>query len=139
MLKFQKYSIMPIITMLTALFVLSPGVIKAVSSDYTTTSGPVDALALICPFTFIGGSYILICCLQLFILVIGIVGLVMWIWMLIDLMQRNPTDFPSGAGSDAKTLWLVILLLTGSIGSIIYYFMIYRVNPPKNVVVINNK
>lgn len=51
--------------------------------------------------------------------------LVMWILMLVDVIQRNEKDFGSES-KDQKILWLLIILLTSYIGSVLYYFMIYR-------------
>jgi len=51
--------------------------------------------------------------------------LVIWILMLVDVIQRNEKDFGSES-KDQKILWLLIILLTSYIGSVLYYFMIYR-------------
>jgi len=48
--------------------------------------------------------------------------LVLWIWMLIDAFRRKFED-PSD-----KFFWIVVLILIISIGSIVYYFVIYRKN-----------
>ena len=56
----------------------------------------------------------------LFMLVIGaliLASLVIWIWMLVDCIRR---DF------NEKALWLLIILLTGIIGAIVYYFVVKR-------------
>jgi len=56
-------------------------------------------------------------------LLIGLGFFAVWIWMLVDLLQREEKDF--GPGTNNKTMWLLIVLLTGWIGSLVYYFMIY--------------
>lgn len=42
------------------------------------------------------------------------VGLVIWIWALIDVIRRQFTN------SNDKTLWLIIVILLGWIGGIVY-------------------
>ena len=47
-------------------------------------------------------------------------GMILWVLMIIDVAKRefkNPDD---------KTMWLLIVILTGIIGAVIYYFMIKR-------------
>ena len=56
----------------------------------------------------------------LVIMVIGIGGFILWIWMLVDAAKRN---FPK---SDDKVLWILVIVLAGIIGAIIYYFMVKR-------------
>jgi len=54
--------------------------------------------------------------------VIGIGGTILWVLMLIDVATkefRNPND---------KVLWILIIVLTGVIGAIIYYFLIKKAN-----------
>jgi hypothetical protein len=48
---------------------------------------------------------------------VGIALLVMWIWMLIDCATNEPPE------SNEKLLWLLIIIFTGGIGGIIYYFV----------------
>jgi len=47
-------------------------------------------------------------------------GIVFWILMIVDVVKR---EFPK---QDDKTIWILIVVLTGIIGAIIYYFMIKR-------------
>ena len=56
--------------------------------------------------------------LVFFVVIIG--GIVFWIFMIVDVAKR---EFPK---PDDKTLWILIVVLAGLIGSIIYYFMIKR-------------
>lgn len=51
--------------------------------------------------------------------------LVIWILMLIDVIQRDEKDFGSES-KDQKIIWLLVILLTSYIGSVIYFFMVYR-------------
>ena len=58
--------------------------------------------------------------LLLFILLVGILVFVLWIWMIIDCAKRN--KFRSGD----RVVWILLLVLTGLIGMILYYFMVMR-------------
>lgn len=49
------------------------------------------------------------------------VGLtILWIWMLIDATRR---EFPK---SDEKVVWILVLVLAGIMGAVIYYFLVKR-------------
>ena len=50
-------------------------------------------------------------------LVIGLGGTVLWIWMLIDCVTKEPSE-----GND-KIIWVLIILLTHWIGGLIYLFV----------------
>ena len=60
---------------------------------------------------------------------VGIFFFVIWIIMLIDLVKREDSEFPSGENEKIK--WLLIVILLGGIGAIIYYFMIKKKLPRK--------
>lgn len=64
------------------------------------------------------GIFIFIIVLIVFVLVLG----VFWIWMLIDCIKRE---------FDNKALWIIIIVLIGVLGAIIYYFAIKRPNATK--------
>ena len=49
--------------------------------------------------------------------ILFLVCAVFWIWMLIDCLKREFND---------KVLWILILLLTGILGAILYYFLVKR-------------
>lgn len=71
----------------------------------------------------------------------GLIGLflfVIWIIALVDCAKRKPDEFPAGAGGEnAKTLWLVILIVTffvsqlNGVAAIIYYFLVMKKKPRK--------
>ncbi len=71
----------------------------------------------------------------------GLIGLfffVIWIIALVDCTRRKPEEFPAGTGGEnAKTLWLVILIVTffvtqlNGIAAIVYYFMVMKKKPIK--------
>jgi membrane protein DedA with SNARE-associated domain len=54
----------------------------------------------------------------------GIAGTVIWILMLVDCAKR---DFPK---ENDKLLWILIIVLAGAIGAIVYYFVVKRVKAP---------
>ena len=71
----------------------------------------------------------------------GLIGLfffVIWIIALVDCARRKPDEFPAGTGGEnAKTMWLVILIVTffvtqlNGIAAIVYYFMVMKKMPRK--------
>lgn len=50
-----------------------------------------------------------------------IASVVFWFFMLLDLARRT-----NWHDENEKILWLVILLLIGQIGALVYYFAVYR-------------
>jgi|OpeIllAssembly_1097287.scaffolds.fasta_scaffold294377_2 TctA family transporter len=88
-----------------------------------TTESP-DPTSLLC-FPFFILIPLIYGLIWISIIGLSMLGLVLWIFMLIDLMQREKKDFPSNE-SDPKLMWLLIVLLTGYLGAIIYYFLVYR-------------
>ncbi len=50
-------------------------------------------------------------------LLIAVVGLVFWIWMIVDCASNEPSE-----GND-KIVWILIIVLTQIIGALIYYFV----------------
>ena len=58
-------------------------------------------------------------------LVFGLVALAMiafWLWMLIDVITKCPSE------ENKKLIWILVVIFTGIIGAIVYYF----VQRPKN-------
>ncbi|MCK4336267.1 MAG: PLDc N-terminal domain-containing protein [Candidatus Aenigmarchaeota archaeon] len=56
----------------------------------------------------------------LFVLSIGalaVLAIVFWFWMLIDCLQREFED---------KLVWVFVIVLTGIIGAILYFFLVKR-------------
>lgn len=68
-------------------------------------------LLTVIPFMFAGIAWL---CLVSF----GIFVMVFWILMLIDISKR---EFPK---TDDRTMWLLIVVLTGWLGGLIYYFTV---------------
>mgnify|MGYP005838302553 CR=1 FL=1 len=53
-------------------------------------------------------------------MIINILGIALWIWMIIDVAQR---EFEK---ENDKMLWVLVVVLAGWIGALIYYFTIKR-------------
>jgi hypothetical protein len=51
--------------------------------------------------------------------------IVFWLWMLIDCLKRSDEKFAIG-GNNAKLIWILVIIFTGLIGAVIYYFLIKR-------------
>lgn len=49
--------------------------------------------------------------------IISIGSLVLWIWMLIDCIQNEPSE-----GND-KIVWLLVIVLLNGFGALLYYFV----------------
>ena len=77
-----------------------------------------------------GGIVAAMIFLWVFFVAIWIFLFVVWIIMLIDCVKRKPEEFPGG-GENTKTIWLVVVILTGGIGAIVYYFMVKKKMPLK--------
>ena len=56
----------------------------------------------------------------LFVIPLLLVMGIFWIWMLIDCIKR---EF---SGSNEKVVWILLIILTGILGAIIYFFVIKR-------------
>jgi hypothetical protein len=51
---------------------------------------------------------------------IGILSVVFWIFMLVDAIQRKYDT------ENEKVTWIIVIVLTGIIGALIYYFMVKK-------------
>lgn len=63
---------------------------------------------------------ILIVLFVLFIIALVIASTAFWIWMIIDVAQRKFEN------ENDKIMWLLIILLVGFIGAVVYYFVVKR-------------
>jgi phosphotransferase system glucose/maltose/N-acetylglucosamine-specific IIC component len=65
----------------------------------------------------IGGLGIFAATMMFFVFVIAIAAVVFWIWSLVDALTRSfPEDYE-------KLVWVLVIIFTGIIGSVIYYFI----------------
>lgn len=56
-----------------------------------------------------------------FMVTISVLSLVFWVFMLIDVLQRK-----NWQNDDQKLIWILVVILVGAIGALIYYFEIYK-------------
>ena len=78
----------------------------------------------------IGASEII---LILFVpVVVFVIGF--WLWMLIDCLKRQDDMFKFG-GNNAKLLWILVIIFTGLIGAVIYYFLIKRTDSRQDLLI----
>lgn len=59
------------------------------------------------------------------LVVAAVITSVLWIILLIDALKRPLTSYP-GTGTGRKWLWVVGILLTHIISSLLYFFVVYR-------------
>ncbi|MBU0466842.1 MAG: PLD nuclease N-terminal domain-containing protein [Nanoarchaeota archaeon] len=52
------------------------------------------------------------------IFAIAVLTMIFWIWMIVDCAQRNFKN------ENDKILWILVIVLAGIIGAIIYYFVV---------------
>ena len=71
------------------------------------------------------------CGFYIFFIIIGIAALALFIFMLVDVLQRKDNEFGDSFGKDAKLIWILLLVFTNWIGCIIYYILVYRKIPRK--------
>jgi hypothetical protein len=56
---------------------------------------------------------------------VALAALAFWVWMLIDAISRTPSE------GNTKLIWILVIVLTGIIGALIYFFVQRPKNPPK--------
>jgi prolipoprotein diacylglyceryltransferase len=56
-----------------------------------------------------------------FMLLLGILAFVVWLWMLIDCLKREDYD-----AENEKLLWALVVIFAGIIGAALYYFLVKR-------------
>ena len=71
------------------------------------------------------GLYI---CFVVVVWLAGVFFFIVWIIMLVDCAKRKNEEFPN-ANENTKLLWILIIVLAGGVGSIIYYFLVMRKMP----------
>ncbi|NJD53925.1 MAG: PLDc_N domain-containing protein [Candidatus Methanoperedens sp.] len=62
---------------------------------------------------------------EVFLIIAAVMLFVFWVWMLIDCLKRPDNKFKIG-GNNAKPIWILVIILTGFIGTMIYYFLIKK-------------
>jgi uncharacterized membrane protein len=60
---------------------------------------------------------------------------VFWLLMLIDCLKRPDDKFAFG-GNYAKIIWVLVIIFTGFIGALIYYFLIKRADTQNDKLIV---
>ena len=76
------------------------------------------------------GIWIVAVLVWLLMAAVGIFFFVIWIITLIDCAKRDNDEFPD-ATENSKLIWILVIVLAGGIGAIIYYFVVMRKMPRK--------
>ena len=58
--------------------------------------------------------------LMLFMVLVPVFAVVLWVWMLVDCIQRKFKDKAD------KVVWIVVIVFTHVIGALIYFFLVKR-------------
>ncbi len=68
----------------------------------------------------IGGFFLVMIIIWLVCIVAGILAFIFWIFMIVDVAKRQFKQ------ENDKILWILVVILAGIIGALIYYFVIKR-------------
>lgn len=95
----------------------TPLVAMAQNYDYSTTDAAADSTAAAAG----AGLGIMMLVIWGIMMIVGLFLFVFWIIMLVDAFKRTNWKQESD-----KTLWIVLIIVIGYLGAIIYYFAIKR-------------
>jgi prolipoprotein diacylglyceryltransferase len=70
--------------------------------------------------TAIGGVFFVMIFIWLIAMAVGVFSLIVWILMIVDVAKR---DFKKEGD---QIMWILIIVLTGIIGALIYYFIVKK-------------
>jgi hypothetical protein len=109
---------------------LAAGLMPSVALAQTSASDDAAAAAGLSLFTLFSSFM----CLTYAVGAVLVVGsLVLWLIVLVDLIQRTDGEFPSAmagqTNTNEKVVWLLVVLLAGSVGALIYYLSVMRKVP----------
>jgi hypothetical protein len=80
--------------------------------------------------TGVAGLMGIFVCLYVLAFAAGIFSFVVWVIALVDCARRENLEFPSPS-ENSKVLWILIIVLAGGVGAIIYYFLVMKKMPKK--------
>ncbi len=92
------------------------------NSTGSDVAGGLAGLSFLGFYSFINIAFM---CFYFLICLVSIAGFVLWILMVIDVAQREESDFPEPNGNQ-KTMWVLIIVLGSYVGAAIYYFLVYK-------------
>lgn len=111
--------------------------VPAVALAQTYDNAPGDAAAaglLGAFFSIFGTLWILMACVLPMLMV---ALMVLWVFALIDAASRNEWEYPSALeghpSSNDKVVWVLVVVLAGVVGAIVYFFVVMRKYPLKEV------
>jgi hypothetical protein len=116
--------------MITCATALGAGLAPSIALAQTSASDDAAAAAGMSIFTLLSSF---MCCFYALGAVFVVGSLVLWLIVLIDLLQRTEAEFPSAvagnANSNEKVMWLIVVLITGFVGALVYYVSVMRKLP----------
>jgi TctA family transporter len=66
-----------------------------------------------------------------------ILAFVLWVMAIVDVASRHEWEFPNAlqghSSQNDKVLWVLVVLLAGVIGAVVYYFMVMKPYPLRKV------
>jgi len=119
--KSALFALLPIITILAASLMY---LLASCSTEDATSAAIGTATA---GFAGLMGVFI---CLYVLLFAAGIFLFVVWIIALVDCAKRENLEFPSPS-DNTKVLWILIVVFSGGVGAIIYYFLVMKKMPRK--------
>jgi len=69
-----------------------------------------------------GGAFV--CIISLFVGLVVLAMIAFWLWMLIDVITKCPSE------ENKKLIWILVVIFASILGAIIYYFVQRPKNPP---------
>lgn len=92
-----------------------------------------EAIASWIEALIIGGFSSMMCLVYVVPVTISIAALVLWIIALVDVVQRDPMDFPNARDgrydANERVIWIVIVVFGSGIGALVYYLVVMRSIP----------
>ena len=104
--------------------------VLAVSLMYLLAACTTEDAATAAISTGVAGMMGIFVCLYVLAFAVGIFSFVVWVIALVDCAKRENLEFPSPS-DNTKVLWILIIVLAGGIGGIIYYFLVMKKMPRK--------
>jgi hypothetical protein len=104
--------------------------ILAVSLMYLLLACTTENAASAAIGTGVAGLMGVFICLYVLAFAAGIFFFVVWVIALVDCAKRENLEFPSPS-ENSKVLWILIVVLAGGVGAIIYYFVVMKKMPRK--------
>jgi len=94
--------------------VLGGGILSLFISQSASAACMLNGKEVPCDEIMGGGFALAMLILPLIFIIIGIFCLVFWIMMLVDAIKHEDKD---------KMIWVLVLIFTGIIGAVVYYFV----------------